>query len=162
MYIRNEPIWYFGKICSPQAEVLLLRALNPNHPTPSTLHPIEVLLFRPDSIRLNTWYVVVTSRLYSSQLSENAWVQNQVSTLCTAFKKFYFNSYVSMFPSNLSTIFIKSLTEILDIPSGPKYCIKQKKPTSNWHQIALFERLMYFLLKLPYSFEIHRTIMEIL
>ena len=53
----------------------------------------------------------------------------------------------------------------------PEEFIKQKKPASKWHQIALYDRwvcfflfvfLGFFLFKLPYYFEIHRAIIETL
>ena len=122
-------------------------------------------LFCPDSVRLSTWCVVVSSWSYSSQLSEIAWVKkNQgsspyVSSVCKAFMKIYFNSYVFILPSNLSTFFINSLGNSRNLwhYQLPAEFIKQKKPASKWHQI-LYERWMwlgfsfFFLVFLFFSF----------
>ena len=58
--------------------------------------------------------------------------------------KIYFNSYVFILPSNLSTFFINSLGNSRNLwhYQLPAEFIKQKKPASKWHQI-LYERWMW-------------------
>ena len=69
---RPPALWYY--MCSPPRHSHLVPWFPPTSP-PSTLHPIEVRLFCPDSVRLSTWCVVVSSWSYSSQLLEIAWVK---------------------------------------------------------------------------------------
>ena len=60
--------------------------------------------------------------------------------------KIYFNSCVFILPSNLNTFFINSLGNSRNLwhYQWPAEFIKQKKPASKWHQIALYERWMVF------------------
>ena len=59
--------------------------------------------------------------------------------------KIYFN-YVFILPSNLNTFFINSLGNSRNLwhYQWPAEFIKQRKPASKWHQIALYERWMVF------------------
>ena len=59
--------------------------------------------------------------------------------------KIYFNSYVFILPSNLNTFFINSLSNSRNLwhYQWPAEFIKQMKPASKWHQIALYERWMW-------------------
>ena len=65
-----------------------------------------------------------------------------VSSVCKAFMKIYFNSYVFILPSNLNAFFYKFTGQqpIFLHYQWPEEVIKQKKPASKWHQIALYER----------------------
>ena len=59
--------------------------------------------------------------------------------------KIYFNHYVFILPSDLNTFFINSLGNSRNLwhYQWPAEFIKQKKPASKWHQIALYERWMW-------------------
>ena len=141
----------------------------PPTPPPSTLHPIEVRLFCPDSVRLSTWCVVVSSWSYSSQLLEIAWVKKikvppPPPPLCFISlhhrpRPICFISLQSSlwrFILILMYLFCKAIWMLFFINSlgnsrnflhyqwPEEFTKKQKKPASKWHQIALYERLMSF------------------
>ena len=156
------------------ASTLLLSAMIPTHPT--TFHITSnwgaVVLPRFCSSQYMVCgcffliiFVSIVGDCLGSKLKVHPIPPPYVSSVCKAFMKIYFNSYVFILPSNLNAFFINSLGNSRNFLhyQWPKEFIKQKKPTSKWHQIALYERWMcFFLFKLPYYFEIHRTIIETL
>ena len=138
-------------MCSPPPHSYLVPWFPPTSP-PFTLHPIEVRLLCPDSVRLSTWCVVVSSWSYSSQFLEIVWIQKSM------FIPLYFISLQSIyqdlfwflciyFAKQSECFFINSLGNSRNFwhYQWPEEFIKQKKPAIKWHQIALYERWICFV-----------------
>ena len=134
------------------ASTLLLSALIPTHLT--TFHITSywgavllprfcssqyvMWLFLPDHIRLNCWRLLgfknqVSSPLYFISLQSIYW--DLFWFLCIYFAK------------QSECFFINSLGNSQNFwhYQWPEEFIKQKKPASKWHQIALYERWMCFV-----------------
>ena len=135
------------------ASTLLLSALIPTHPT--TFHITSywgaVVLPRFCSsqyVMYGCFFLIIFVSIVRDCLGSKIKVPPFVSSVCKAFMKIYFNSYVFILPSNLNAFFINSLGNSRNFLhyQWPEEFIKQKKPASKWHQIALYERWMGFVL----------------
>ena len=163
------------------ASTLLLSALIPTHPTTFHITSCWGALFCPDSVRLSMWCVVVSSWSYSSQLSEIAWVKkSRFTPLCfISLQSIYedlFQFLCIYFAKQSKYFFINSLGNSRNLwhYQWPAEFIKQRKPASKWHQIALYERWIFLFFfwgggggggvgcEQPYYFEIHGTIIDTL
>ena len=127
-------------------------------------------------------------RTNSSQLSEIAWVKkSRFTPLCfISLQSIYEDLFwlCIYFAKQSKYFFINSLGNSRNLwhYQWPAEFIKQRKPASKWHQIALYERWIFFLFcffcclgffffffffflvgcEQPYYFEIHGTIIETL
>ena len=125
----------------------------PPTPQPSTLHPVEVRcfaqilfvsvcdvwLFLPDHIRLNCRILL---GLKKSRFTRLCFISLQ-----SIYEDLFFFLCI-YFAKQSKYFFINSLgnTRNLWHYQWPAEFIKQRKPASKWHQIALYERWMWFFL----------------